>query len=99
MSVDDFCALTPSEFSEVCHAYNENAMAQIHGDWERMRMLATITIQPHIKGTMSPERLLPFPWERKVRDEAPKVGKDEAKARFEAIMQKRAVVGASDIES
>ena len=35
----------------------------MHDQWERMRLLATITIQPHVKGKVTPERLLPFPWD------------------------------------
>ena len=30
-----------------------------------MRMLATITVQPHVKGKLTPEKLLPLPWEHK----------------------------------
>ncbi len=92
MSLDDFCALTPDEFTAVCTAYGDKAEADMHGDWERMRMLATITIQPHIKGKMTPDRLLPFPWEKK-REDVPIVGKDEAKARFEALISKNTAAG------
>lgn len=39
------------------------------GDWERMRLLATITIQPHLaKGKrITPEKLLPLPWDKVVK--------------------------------
>lgn len=52
--------------------------------WERMRMLATIIIQPHIKGKMTPGKLLPFPWE-KHKTEAPQVSAAEARKRFERL--------------
>jgi hypothetical protein len=67
--------------------------SEVRGEWERMRMLAAITIQPHVKGKMTPERLLPFPWEKKQKEEVPIVGKDEAKARFEALVSRNTAVG------
>ena len=55
--------------------------------WERMRMNATIGIQPHVKGRVTPERLLPFPWEKsKKKAEAPKVSAEEARKRFERLV-------------
>jgi hypothetical protein len=58
----------------------------MHDSWERMRMNATISIQPHIKGKMTPERLLPFPWEKPKKAEAPKVSAEEARKRFERLV-------------
>ena len=58
----------------------------MHDSWERMRMSATIGIQPHIKGKITPEKLLPFPWEKsKKKAEAPKVSAEEARKRFERL--------------
>ena len=65
MSVEDFCALTPGELESVLEAHREWEEMVLHGDWERMRMLATITVQPHVKGKLTPEKLLPLPWEHK----------------------------------
>ena len=54
-----------------------------------MRMNATIAIQPHIKSKMTPEKLLPFPWEQsKKKAEAPKVSAEEARKRFERLVGK-----------
>ncbi len=68
----------------------KNNEEQIMQDsWERMRMNATIAIQPHIKGKMTPEKLLPFPWEKsKKKAEAPKVSAEEARKRFERLVGK-----------
>ena len=55
-----------------------------------MRLLATITIQPHVKGKLSPQRLLPFPWEQpktKKTSHRP-VSKEEDKKRFEELMRR-----------
>ena len=50
-------------------------------------MNATIGIQPHVKGRVPPERLLPFPWEKsKKKAEAPKVSAEEARKRFERLV-------------
>ncbi len=68
---------------------NDMAVGQedeMHDSWERMRMSATITIQPHIKGKMTPEKLLPFPWEKKRKPKAPKVSREEARKRFEELV-------------
>ena len=54
---------TQEEAESVCkawHGFHEDGM---HDSWERMRMNATIAIQPHIKGKMTPEKMLPFPLE------------------------------------
>ena len=89
MQLDDFCALTPEEFEAVSHAYGEQREAELHGDWERMRMLAAITIQPHVKGRMTPERLLPFPWEKPIHKEnTRKLTADESKKRFEELVNR-----------
>jgi hypothetical protein len=40
-------------------------------EWERMRLLAAITIQPHCKKKMTPERLLPLPWDRDAQKNNP----------------------------
>ena len=87
MPLDDFCRLTPDEFGAVCKAWNERQEQLMRDGWERMRMNATIGIQPHVKGRVTPERLLPFPWEKsKKKAEAPKVSAEEARKRFERLI-------------
>ena len=92
LAYDDFCRLTPEEFGAVCDAWHENREATLHDEWERMRLLATITIQPHVKGKLSPQRLLPFPWERektkKTSLEDRPVTREEDRRRLEALMRR-----------
>lgn len=89
MSLDDWCGLSPDEFGAVCKAYNDKEEARLHDEWERMRLLATITIQPHVKNRLQPNKLLPLPWDGKPKkNEAPTVSKEEAKARLEQLLQK-----------
>ena len=88
MSVEDWSGLSPDEFGFVCQAYNEKEEARLQDEWERMRLLATMTIQPHVKNRLHAEKLLPLPWDRKQKNEEPPVSKEEAKARFEQLAQK-----------
>ena len=39
--------------------------AEMKADWERMRLLATITIQPHTKRKITAQKLVPLPWDTK----------------------------------
>lgn len=87
MSVSDFESLTPEEFTATCRAWSTYQEDMLHGDWERMRMLATITVQPHVKGKMTPQKLLPLPWERK-KAPAEKLTKEEHKQRMAAAIAK-----------
>lgn len=63
---------------------------QSHEAWERMRLHATLTIQPHVKGHLTPMRLLPLPWETNHHNEAPapQLSKEEARAQFVKLMQR-----------
>ncbi len=63
---------------------------QSHEAWERMRLHATLTIQPHVKGRLTPMRLLPFPWETTTNAApAPQLSKEEARARLLKLMQRK----------
>lgn len=63
MSFEDFCILTPKECTAACTAYREESEAREKSAWERMRLLANISIQPHIKKKITPRKMLPFPWD------------------------------------
>lgn len=72
LSVDEFRDLTGEEFAAIATSYEKRQEDAQRGEWERMRLLATIGIQPHIKDKMTPQRLLPFPWDHdKVSGPAP----------------------------
>ncbi|MEZ3576868.1 MAG: hypothetical protein K1W01_05190 [Muribaculaceae bacterium] len=56
-----------------------------------MRLLAFITIQPYLaKGSkLTPEKLLPFPWDPKVeKHAAPPMSANEQRARMEQLVAK-----------
>ena len=92
LSYDDFCRLEIREFRAVCKAFQEQREADVKNDWERMRLLATIVIQPHVKGKMKPEKLLPLPWDKpktpKAKNQKPAITRAEDKARFEALIKR-----------
>ncbi len=91
LSFNDFCALTPEEFRHIYKAYSEERTAQYQDGWERMRMLAAITLQPYSKKTITPHGLLPFPWEKKKPKHtktAQAVSKEDALRRFEEVLGK-----------
>ena len=86
MSFDDFCALSPSEFSACCKAWHDAQEQQIHFHYEVARWQALIGISPHVK--RKPQ--LPFPWE-KPKAKQPKqetVSKEESLKRFRKLMKR-----------
>ena len=62
------------------------------GEWERMRLLAAIVIQPHVKKKLTPEKLLPLPWDRKRRKAAqsdePQLTKEQKHERFKDLLHR-----------
>ena len=66
LSYDDFCKLDFDEFAAVYNAYAVQRDTDFKDKWSRMRLLATIGIQPHLAKNkkITPEKLLPFPWEK-----------------------------------
>lgn len=64
---DDFCRMTMQETAAVFAAYRTKHEADRRDAWERMRMQACITIQPHLKKKITPRRLLPLPWDKEER--------------------------------
>ena len=91
MPYNDFCAITPEEFNNIYRAYSEERTTQYQDSWERMRMLATIIIQPYAKKGLTSQKLLSFPWEKKKPEHTkatPAVSKEDALKRFEEVLGK-----------
>lgn len=88
LSYDDFCRLTREEFQHIYDAYQERQESEYHIEWERMRMLAAIVIQPHCKKKITPQKLLPFPWESKKKADRPIPTAAEDKARLESLLKR-----------
>ena len=64
LSLSDFCTLSPSEFESVCIQYKSERDALQRDSWERMRLASAIAVQPHVKGTVNPRKLVPLPWDK-----------------------------------
>lgn len=72
LSFKDFALLTPFEFSEVCNAWHEWREDETRGAWERQRWLGCVSIQPHIKNRITPQELMPLPWDKQSKPNTPK---------------------------
>lgn len=66
---DEFRRLTIEEFDAVCFAHTRHTEELEQSKWERMRMLATIVIQPHVKDRLTAKDLMKFPWDKKTEPE------------------------------
>lgn len=90
LSFDDFCGCTPEEFESICKAYHDQREADYKDEWERMRLLATYAIQPHVKNKITAQKLLPFPWDKQSRhkENAHVLSAEESKARFEKLLKR-----------
>ena len=64
-------AVSLAEFAQVCRKHRESEEEQERMHWERMRLLAAITIQPQCKKKITPEKLLPLPWDRDAQKNNP----------------------------
>lgn len=89
LKLDDVRRLNFEEFELIVEEWNQAMEREHHDAWERMRMLATITIQPHTKKRIEPRSLLPFPWEKKKKKTARVFTKEERLDRFKNRMKKR----------
>lgn len=83
------------EFAAVYKAYAEQRDTDFKDRWARMRLLATIVIQPHLaKGKkITPEKLLPFPWEkaqkrRAKKDKGQELTTEQQRARMAELVKK-----------
>jgi hypothetical protein len=90
LSHDDFCRLYPEEFESIYNAWKERTDADTRSNWEQMRMLATIVIQPHVRKRITPKQLLPLPWDdedrrTKTTSEDDQLTSEQKKQRFEAL--------------
>lgn len=89
MSLADFERLSPREFDAACKAYGERQEAEARGSWERMRRLAYMVIQPHVKKCPPPEKLCPLPWDNKAaKPKGKPIDRETAKKRFANVAKR-----------
>ena len=74
LRLSDLEQLTPDEFAAVCDAHHEQAEAALADHWTRARLMTTLSLQPHTTRRLTPEQLLPLPWDApRPRPEAPQL--------------------------
>lgn len=90
LSLECFCALTPAEFAAACKAYAEEREQGERRSWERMRLLAAVCIQPHVRKRISPQQLIPLPWDKPARKEKTEIpSAEQALRRLKERMGKK----------
>lgn len=83
MSFQDFCLYTVGELEWIFHYHRESREQMERQEWERMRLHAVMTMQPHCRNRLRAEWLLPFPWDHRADEPDPVLDREEALRRFE----------------
>ena len=83
MSYDDFCRCEFDEFTSIYNAWKEARENQSRECWEQTRILAAISIQPYTKKKITPQQLIPLPWDYEKME-----GKDDVKLTEEERMDR-----------
>lgn len=78
--------MTVDEFDAVASAFNKAKEEEIHDGWERMRMHASICIQPHVRKRVSAKDLIKFPWDTKRLTNKPIPSREEAMKAYHELM-------------
>jgi hypothetical protein len=64
MNEDSFNDCTPKNFRLQLYGMREAQQQQYRNQWELTRWMAATMISPHLKKPISPQKLMPFPWEK-----------------------------------
>lgn len=73
MSLEDFCRLRLDEVDAVLRSNAEARRGEAQRAWEVMRMQTSMILGPFCKNLPSPDKLLPFPWDKTSDEEEPEV--------------------------
>ena len=82
LSLQDFCSLTPGEWHEVCRSWRERQESVSRDAWERTRWLGTVSVQPHVRKSLSPRDLLRLPWDEGTLRQEPRMSREERERRM-----------------
>jgi len=86
MSVADFYASTPRQFTNRLSGYFKKQDRVFREEWERTRVLLVQMVRPHLKKSeqrKSVNQIYPLPWDKKVVKE--KITKEKANAFWNRI--------------
>ena len=82
MSLREFEMLTPGEWRATCQSWHKTREQMSRETWYQVRWLGTVTVQPHVRKTLSPRDLLRFPWEDDTKTSAPRMSREEHERRM-----------------
>ena len=68
ISLFDFYRLTPRQFQNLFEGYSERRESDFRERWEQVRWLSFYAAAGNLKRGTTPDKLLDFPWEKKVGD-------------------------------
>lgn len=68
LSLEDFSACTPSEFSRIYEQWREREDAALRNTWEQTRLLMLGMLQPWSKKRLTAREVLPLPWDEAAKD-------------------------------
>ena len=87
----DLRRMTVEELEAVVDEWSKGRESDYQDSWERMRLLATIVIQPHLKKRLSAKELLPLPWDGRLSRQLsqPKLTKAQRLNAFKYRMKNR----------
>lgn len=93
--MDDFCRMAPGEFRAWMEAERKLSEDAERRAWERARMVAAVTLSPHLRkgASRDPRKLVPLPWdadgEEKEKAPAREISREEADALFQKRVRER----------
>jgi hypothetical protein len=64
LTEDEFWQMAPRVFHNMQEGYWRKYEMQQRAEWERARWMATVIINPHLKHSIQPQKLMRFPWEK-----------------------------------
>ena len=88
LRVDDFLLMYVDEYEAVLRSYREAREQEYRDGWERMRMNASVCVQPHVRKKMSPKDIMRFPWDNEHRNKKPLPTREEAMAEYRNLMER-----------
>lgn len=56
--------------------------------WERMRIAAAVGIQPHVKSRITPQELIPLPWDTEKKAAPLVISKKEEEKRVKELLER-----------
>lgn len=87
--MDDFCSCEHDEFESIVQAWSHGREDAERDAWERMRLQAAITIQPHLKKKITPKQLITLPWDtEKPKRPASDISPEQKRKRFETLKER-----------